>query len=162
MGSIEKSCIGLTRENIEEMIETSIGVERKRVENFIEVYIVNKEITSIDNVGVRAIEELRTELSTISKLTRNLQAEIAKLKKAKSEDSKSPIPAPGELSQTAISNTMTWVKFHRLVGLAPPSNKEKTKPNAELALAKAIEMGVTGWQFDSTNKEFRHSTPNPP
>jgi hypothetical protein len=158
---------------IEKVSKSSIEKDRERVENLIETYIENREITSIGNSIVGAIADLKEELSEVSKLTSNLQAEITKGKKFQSESakgSKSPVETtqiepeamivPNQL-QVASSSTMTWVEFHRLVGLAPPPNKEKTKRNAEVALAKAIDMGVTGWRFDSTSKNFRSQTPNP-
>jgi hypothetical protein len=33
--------------------------------------------------------------------------------------------------------------------------KEKNKKNAEIALAKAIELGIEGWRFDSGAKVFK-------
>jgi hypothetical protein len=57
--------------------------------------------SSIDNSLILAIDELREELSAVSEVTRNLQAEIAKVKQNQSEGAKestSPIPASGELS----------------------------------------------------------------
>jgi hypothetical protein len=171
---IERSSIDKSIESTEKVGDASIDNDRERVENLIKAYIENQEITSIGNSIVGAIEELKGALSDVSKLTSNLQAQIAKVKKVRSEsakESQSPVEStqpklealvPNELFQGASSSPMTWAEFHRLVGVAPPPNKEKTKPNAEIALAKAIEMGITGWRFDSTTKKFIPHTPSQP
>jgi hypothetical protein len=50
---------------------------------------------------------------------------------------------------------MAWGEFHNMVGLKAPGVKDKNKSNAEIALAKAIEMGIEGWRFNSGAKVFR-------
>jgi hypothetical protein len=186
---IVKTSIDLERERLEEMMRVYIDKERERVDETIESYIGNRKTTSIDNSILRAdleraiapieraIEELRGELLEVSKFTLDLQTQIAKgaiavadgkpfestsPTKSTQMEPHSPIPTPRELSQTTSSSSMTWAEFHRHVGLEPPSNKEKTKPNSEIALAKAIEMGITGWRFDSTTKKFIPHTPSQP
>ena len=49
---------------------------------------------------------------------------------------------------------VSWGEFHAMVDLEPPSGKEKTRANADLALTRAREMEILGWEFNSNSKNF--------
>ena len=52
-----------------------------------------------------------------------------------------------------ILEKMSLVDFHVMVELTPPNSKEKTRANADIALDRASERGITGWEFTG-NKNF--------
>jgi hypothetical protein len=167
--AMEQQYIGMTREDVEEMVKTS--TDNASIREAMERAFAERLETRIAPIGL-SIEELRGELSEVSEFARNLQSEIVRVKKALGDRTETQdtiaqaqplvaIASPQTLTESKV-DTMTWLEFHQMVGLEAPSKKEKTRANADIALAKAIEMGIEGWRFDSTNKNFRQATPNQP
>jgi hypothetical protein len=66
-----------------------------------------------------------------------------------SPDSIAPQTTEGE-----PQDKMSWGDFHAMVGLEPPSGREKTSANGRIATDRAQEVGITGWKFDSNSKNF--------
>ena len=48
---------------------------------------------------------------------------------------------------------MSWGEFHAMVGLEPSQSK-KSSANGRIATDRAQEMGMMGWKFDSSSKNF--------
>jgi hypothetical protein len=93
------------------------------------------------------IEQLRGELAAVSAVVEDLRARMG-------QGGVSKAPIQDEPVQTADPNIKTWGEFHSLVGLEPPPKSQKTKANADIAIAKAIEMGLGEWRFSSEKRNF--------
>ena len=50
------------------------------------------------------------------------------------------------------SEQMTYGAFFKTIGLENPGGRNIT--NAQLALARATGLGITGWKYDSVNFKF--------
>jgi hypothetical protein len=118
-------------------------------------------------LGDSLLEELRAELSEVSEFARNLQGEIAKVKQALSNrvESSNVIEAIPPKSARKTSEALdletdtdaTWATFHKAVGLETPSKKSLELSNT--AISKAIELGFTGWTYNSKKQTFHRNSP---
>jgi hypothetical protein len=63
-------------------------------------------------------------------------------------------PQTSRTTEGELKDKISWGGFHAMVDLKPPSGNEKTRANADIALARAKEMGILGWEFSSNSKNF--------
>jgi hypothetical protein len=154
--------------------------------------IVRQQITEISNTmsdesitklerQTEAIEGLKEELADVSEFTRNLQGEIAEVKKAMSVSAASPtsIDKPdraemklleGKLSidsEPETGNTKTWGEFFKMVGIealaaVEAQKKENTSTRTkqiEMGLQAARDMGLGEWAVKVAGRSFVRITP---
>lgn len=66
----------------------------------------------------------------------------------------SSTPQIPHTTEGELKDKISWGEFHAMVDLEPPSGKEKTRANADIALTRAKEMGILEWEFNSNSKNF--------
>jgi FtsZ-binding cell division protein ZapB len=127
--------------------------------------------TAISTAVLIALVPLQDEISEVAEFSRNLQGEIAKVKKSLSvgvaspmenrvESSKTIEAKPARKSPEALdlntATTASWGAFHQILGLDCLSSQKSVELGA-IASARAAEMGFVGWTFDGKKQRFNRT-----
>lgn len=154
----------ITRDEIQQLIDTAVStavstaidtsidtsVSTETIEASIMTVINTLSLPTNEDVSTAintALVPIREEISELTEFSRNLQGEIAKLKQAPT-----PTRKHSEAVDLQIGTDASWVQFHQAAGLETPGTK-----SAELgafAIAKAAELGFTGWTYSGNKQRF--------
>lgn len=77
--------------------------------------------------------------------------------------------APAKGKREVDDKLKSWAEFHKFVGIPAPKPAEgnspssvKNVPNAQLAIAASIKMGLGEWKYKAAEKNFHKIPQNNP
>ncbi len=164
----------ITRDEIQELIDTAVSTAISTETIAANIMTVISTLSLLTNQDVStaintALVPLTDEISEVAEFSRNLQGEIAKVKKSLSVGVASPMENRVESSKTIeakparkspesldlkTATDASWGAFHQILGLdCPPSSKKSVELGA-IATDRATEMGFVGWTFDGKKQRF--------
>jgi hypothetical protein len=172
---------GLTRENVEKMIKSSIGnqlasSDRGHIEEFIKSYIDNLGIfsTCTNDIGevTRAFIESSLEpiKASVSKLDADTQSQFEAVRDDIEKLTRASTPTLPRKEKTNVgSDTKTWGEFFKMVGIEALTAVEAQKKEnidirtkqIERGLQAAIDQGLGEWAVKRAGRDFvRVEEPN--
>ena len=172
---------GITRDEIQQLIDTAVStaINTESIEASVMTIVNTLSLRTDEDVSTAintALVPLRDEITEVAEFSRNLQGEIAKVKRAIGDPSgqrssrvenstpaaTATAPKPTRKTAEALdlktATDVNWSAFHQAVGLEAANSKKSVELGA-IAIDKATQMGFSGWIYNSKKQRFYRNSP---